>query len=385
MSTEHPHRNPLQTGCTHRLCRGPSASLFAAAVIVLVSAAPASAGPIGFGKMEGMTAYGQIATHGPLTPPVDTHALAGLPNQFWSSPVTLRGTPTWPQRVSAVHRARHNVAPCMGEVAPAAWWTPPPLAPPVRPFGRSMAAARGTVRHVGPPNHDDYYGAVLAVRYWGALPATVAAYAFASSGIHDPDTCAMRGAMLQSTEVVPPPTGDPPSFGSTVLGYDGGTQQFVISVSVVGIAREQLLAAMIHLGAPGQNGPPIFPLGPGMEWQVLEDGGIGRVVTGMIFPPEYVPALLEGNTYVALYTLEYPQGELRGQLVDLPLAGEPTGDMDCDGDVDFYDIDPFVLALSGPVAYNAAYPECDWIRADCDGDELVTFYDIDPFVALIGQ
>ncbi len=59
------------------------------------------------------------------------------------------------------------------------------------------------------------------------------------------------------------------------------------------------------------------------------------------------------------------------------------GDMDCDGDVDFDDIDPFVLALSGQAGYEAAYPDCHWLSADADGDGDVDFDDIDPFVALL--
>ncbi|MBK9126677.1 MAG: hypothetical protein IPM13_02615 [Phycisphaerales bacterium] len=61
------------------------------------------------------------------------------------------------------------------------------------------------------------------------------------------------------------------------------------------------------------------------------------------------------------------------------------GDMDCDGDVDFDDIDPFVLALGGPGVYYAEYPLCNWMNADTNGDGLVNFDDIDAFVALIGQ
>jgi hypothetical protein len=61
------------------------------------------------------------------------------------------------------------------------------------------------------------------------------------------------------------------------------------------------------------------------------------------------------------------------------------GDMDCDGDVDFFDIDPFVLALSGETAYLSEYPECNWLSADCDEDNDVDFFDIDLFVALIGS
>jgi len=70
----------------------------------------------------------------------------------------------------------------------------------------------------------------------------------------------------------------------------------------------------------------------------------------------------------------------------VPDACEPSavGDLDCDGDVDFDDINPFVLALSGEAAYNAQYPDCDWLNADCDLDADVDFDDINAFVDLLG-
>jgi hypothetical protein len=60
------------------------------------------------------------------------------------------------------------------------------------------------------------------------------------------------------------------------------------------------------------------------------------------------------------------------------------GDVNCDGVVDFYDIDAFVAALSGPDAYVAAYPACNWLLADANEDQLVDFFDIDTFVAILG-
>jgi hypothetical protein len=64
--------------------------------------------------------------------------------------------------------------------------------------------------------------------------------------------------------------------------------------------------------------------------------------------------------------------------------GRPwLGDLNCDGLVNPFDIDPFVLALVDPSAYAAAFPDCDWLRADCDRDGLVNPFDIDPFVALL--
>ncbi len=59
------------------------------------------------------------------------------------------------------------------------------------------------------------------------------------------------------------------------------------------------------------------------------------------------------------------------------------GDVDCDGDIDFFDIDPFVVALGGEAAYYAVYPDCIWSLADTDCDGDVDFFDIDPFVACL--
>ncbi len=61
------------------------------------------------------------------------------------------------------------------------------------------------------------------------------------------------------------------------------------------------------------------------------------------------------------------------------------GDMDCDGDVDFDDINPFVLALSGQAGYEAVWPDCRWLNGDVDGNGTVDFDDINPFVTLIGR
>jgi hypothetical protein len=63
--------------------------------------------------------------------------------------------------------------------------------------------------------------------------------------------------------------------------------------------------------------------------------------------------------------------------------GARPGDLNCDGVIDFSDIDPFVLALTGQAEYQAAYPSCRWLNADCNADCAVTFDDIDAFVALL--
>jgi len=59
------------------------------------------------------------------------------------------------------------------------------------------------------------------------------------------------------------------------------------------------------------------------------------------------------------------------------------GDLNCDGSVDFGDINPFVLAISDPEGYAESFPGCDRMNADINGDGSVDFGDINPFVGLL--
>lgn len=59
------------------------------------------------------------------------------------------------------------------------------------------------------------------------------------------------------------------------------------------------------------------------------------------------------------------------------------GDMNCDGNVDFLDINPFVLALTDPTGYDAAFPDCEILNADISENGSVGFEDINLFVALL--
>jgi hypothetical protein len=59
------------------------------------------------------------------------------------------------------------------------------------------------------------------------------------------------------------------------------------------------------------------------------------------------------------------------------------GDLNCDGLVNFADIDAFVRALAGAGPYRAAFPRCHWLNADCNADGAVNFGDINAFVNLL--
>lgn len=59
------------------------------------------------------------------------------------------------------------------------------------------------------------------------------------------------------------------------------------------------------------------------------------------------------------------------------------GDMNCDGYLNNFDIDPFVLAVSDGAAYSSEYPNCNVLRADMNNDNVVNNFDIDGFVAAL--
>jgi len=69
------------------------------------------------------------------------------------------------------------------------------------------------------------------------------------------------------------------------------------------------------------------------------------------------------------------------------LAAPEIGDLNCDGAVNFFDIDAFVAALLATppdyAEYYQDYPGCDHLLADCNDDGNVNFFDIDPFVAIL--
>ncbi len=74
-------------------------------------------------------------------------------------------------------------------------------------------------------------------------------------------------------------------------------------------------------------------------------------------------------------------GDMNGNGRDDLCETRLRGDVNCDGVVDFFDIDPFLLALFDPPAYAAAYPGCD--NGDVNGDGGVDFFDIDPFLTCL--
>jgi len=70
--------------------------------------------------------------------------------------------------------------------------------------------------------------------------------------------------------------------------------------------------------------------------------------------------------------------------VTVTIIGEAlTGDMNCDEEVNFGDINPFIRALTNPAGWQVMYPGCPLLNGDINGDQQVDFADINPFVRLL--
>jgi hypothetical protein len=69
-------------------------------------------------------------------------------------------------------------------------------------------------------------------------------------------------------------------------------------------------------------------------------------------------------------------------VVLIPSA-HTAGDMNCDGALNNGDIDALVEALTNRSGYEADYPGCSALNGDVDGDGQLTFFDVDPFLSLL--
>lgn len=131
--------------------------------------------------------------------------------------------------------------------------------------------------------------------------------------------------------------------------------------------------------------------------------------TGGVFPPPEATFVMGGESVTlevqdppgsAPFDMVFPDLSLMGDTLEITVAdhnsgrwimiseveifgGPMLGDLNCDGVINNFDIDPFVLSLTDPAGYAAQYPDCNITLADINGDGAVNNFDIDPFVALL--
>ncbi|MBL8880406.1 MAG: hypothetical protein JNG88_14935 [Phycisphaerales bacterium] len=76
-----------------------------------------------------------------------------------------------------------------------------------------------------------------------------------------------------------------------------------------------------------------------------------------------------------------PVGQIFGRIA-VVIPGQ-RGDMNCDGVVNNFDIDAFIIAVSDEFAYEAQYPDCYRQNGDTNGDGRVDNFDIGSFVECV--
>ncbi len=96
---------------------------------------------------------------------------------------------------------------------------------------------------------------------------------------------------------------------------------------------------------------------------------------------------LTDTIYNPNYEWDFAMHVVRGAIAGIVrLAGLVdviVGDLNCDGLVDFGDINPFVLRLTDPAGYRLTFPDCPDAHGDINRDGVVDSGDINPFVRLM--
>jgi hypothetical protein len=155
---------------------------------------------------------------------------------------------------------------------------------------------------------------------------------------------------------------------------------------------EKLVAGSVrfadwHAAVPSGMGSPTMLVelsihGPAGPYQALAAGlpNNGRFQWVV---PAHVPTSANCILRLTLGTQPPATATTPAPFTVLNLAPPAPGDVNCDGLVDFGDINPFVLVLSNPDLYASTYALCDQALADCNDDGVVDFADINPFIVLL--
>ena len=106
---------------------------------------------------------------------------------------------------------------------------------------------------------------------------------------------------LTGAEETPPVTTSATGQGTIHIGKDKSVSGTVKTKGVEGIA------AHIHVGAPGDAGPPIITLTKGAD-------GTWTVPAGSKLTDEQLADFKSGKLYVNVHSEQHKPGEIRGQL-----------------------------------------------------------------------
>ena len=105
---------------------------------------------------------------------------------------------------------------------------------------------------------------------------------------------------LSGASEVPPVTSPGSGTGKFMVGDDGAVSGSITTTGIPG------MAAHIHIGAAGTNGPVIIPL--------TKDGDTYKVPAGAKLNADQMKAFKAGELYVNVHTPTNKGGEIRAQL-----------------------------------------------------------------------
>lgn len=105
---------------------------------------------------------------------------------------------------------------------------------------------------------------------------------------------------------------------------------------------------------------------------------------GATFDQFGVSVAISGSTAIvgALWHDIFGDNSGAAYLFDASDTSSP-GDVNCDAEINAFDIEPFLLALFDPLGYAVAFPDCDNNNADINGDGTVDAFDIEPSLDLL--
>ncbi len=106
---------------------------------------------------------------------------------------------------------------------------------------------------------------------------------------------------LTGAEETPPVTTNATGTGKITVNKDHTVKGSIKTTGVEGVA------AHIHVGAPGQAGPPIITLTKGAD-------GTWSVPAGSKLTDEQFASFTSGNLYVNVHSAEHKSGEIRAQI-----------------------------------------------------------------------
>jgi hypothetical protein len=106
---------------------------------------------------------------------------------------------------------------------------------------------------------------------------------------------------LTGAEETPPVTTSASGMGTIAIAADKSVSGTIKTAGIDGTM------AHIHVGAPGQSGPPIITLSKGAD-------GVWSVPEGSKLTDEQYASFKAGNLYVNVHSAEHKPGEIRGQL-----------------------------------------------------------------------